>query len=94
MEVTSAICGLSDSGHLANQDLIKNLGKHGCSLVKRISGIWKYETKKTTFTLVVDYFGSQRLSNEDSGHLINAIKESYPVKVDWTGSKHTGIDLE
>jgi hypothetical protein len=59
MEVTGAIYGLSQSGYLANQDLIKNLAKHGYHPVKRTPGLWKHETRKTTFTLVVDDFGVQ-----------------------------------
>jgi hypothetical protein len=89
-----AIYGLSQSGYLANQDLIKNLAKHGYHPVKRTPGLWKHETRKTTFTLVVDDFGVQYFSKEDADHLIDAIKESYPVKVDWTGSKYVGIDLK
>ena len=94
MEVTGAIYGLSQSGYLANQDLIKNLGRSGYHPVKRTPGLWKHETRKTTFTLVVDDFGVQYFSKEDAEHLINAIKEDYPVKVDWTGSKYIGIDLD
>ena len=94
MEVTRAIYGLSQSGYLANQDLIKNLAKHGYHPVKRTPGLWKHETRKTTFTLVVDDFGVQYFNKEDADHLIDAIKESYPVKVDWTGSKYVGIDLK
>jgi hypothetical protein len=44
--------------------------------------------------LVVDDFGVQYFNKADADHLINAIKESYPVKVDWTGSKYVGIDLK
>ena len=42
----------------------------------------------------MDDFGVQYFSKEDADHLINAIKASYPVKVDWTGSKYIGIDLK
>jgi hypothetical protein len=49
MEVTGAIYGLSQSGYLANQDLIKNLAKHGYHPVKRTPGLWKHETRKTTW---------------------------------------------
>jgi hypothetical protein len=94
MEVTGAIYGLAQSGYLANQDLIKNLSKFGYHPVKRTPGLWKHETRKTTFTLVVDDFGVQYFSKEDADHLINAIKTNYPVKVDWTGSKYIGIDLD
>ena len=57
MEITGAIYGLSQSGYLANQDLIKNLAPYGYHPVKRTPGLWEHETRKTTFTLVVDDFG-------------------------------------
>jgi hypothetical protein len=93
MEITGAIYGLSQSGYLANQDLIKNLAPYGYHPVKRTPGLWEHETRKTTFTLVVDDFGVQYFNKDDADHLINAIKANYPVKVDWTGSKYIGIDL-
>jgi hypothetical protein len=87
MEVTGAIYGLAQSGYLANQDLIKNLATFGYHPVKRTPGLWKHETRRTTFTLVVDDFGVQYFSKEDANHLINSIEANYPVKIDWTGSK-------
>jgi hypothetical protein len=55
----SIIYGLAQSGYLANQDLIKNLRKFGYHPVKRTTSLWKHETRKTTFTLVVNDFGVQ-----------------------------------
>jgi hypothetical protein len=94
MEVTGAIYGLAQSGYLANQDLIKNLATFGYPPVKRTPGLWKHETRRTTFTLVVDDFGVQYFSKEDADHLINSIEANYPVKTDWTGSKYIGINLD
>jgi hypothetical protein len=45
MEVTGAIYGLSQSGYLANQDLVKNLAIYGHHPVKRTPGLWKHETR-------------------------------------------------
>jgi hypothetical protein len=58
-EVTGAIYGLSQSGYLASQDLIKNLAIYGYHPVKRTPGLWKHETRRTIFTLVVHDFGVQ-----------------------------------
>ena len=44
--------------------------------------------------MVVDDFGMKYLSKDDINHLIDAIKERYPIKIDWNGSKYLGIDLE
>jgi hypothetical protein len=94
MEVTGAIYGLSQSGYLANQDLVKNLATYGYHPVKRTPELWKHETRRTTITLVVDDFGVQYFNKEDEGHLISSIEANYLVNTDWTGSKYIGIDLD
>ena len=94
IEVIGAIYGLSQSGYLANQDLIKNLATFGYHPVKRAPGLWKHKTRRTTFTLVTNGFGVQYFSKEDADHLINLVKANYPVKTDWTGSKYIGINLD
>jgi hypothetical protein len=44
---------------------------------------------------VVNDFGVQYFNKEDVDHLINSIEANYPVKTDWTGSKHNiGIGLD
>ena len=86
--------GLSQSGYLANQDLIKNLATFGYHPVKRTPGLWKHKTRRTTFTLVVNGFGVQYFSKEEADHLIISIAANYPVKTDWTGSKYVGINLD
>jgi hypothetical protein len=85
-----ARCGCST----CNQDQIKNLATYGYHPVKRTPGLWKHETRRTTFTLVVNNFGVQYFNKEDADHLINSIEANYPVKTDWTGSKYIGINLD
>ena len=85
---------MSQSGYLANQDLIKNLATFGYHPVKRAPGLWKHKTRRTTFTLIVNGFGVQYFSKEDADHLIISIAANYPVKADWTGSKYIGINLD
>ena len=43
---------------------------------------------------MVDDFGIKYTNKDDIDHLINAIKEKYPIKIDWEGSKYIGIDLK
>ena len=85
---------MSQSGYLANQDLIKNLATFGYHPVKRTPELWKHRTRRTTFTLVTNGFGVQFFSKEDADHLIISIAANYPVKADWTGSKYIGINLD
>ena len=41
----------------------------------------------------MDEFGIKSIRKEDTQHLIDAISTTYPLKVDWKGSKYIGIDL-
>ena len=77
-----------------NQDLIKHLAPHGYYPSKKTLGLWFHKTRPISFTVVVDDFGMKYLSKDDINHLIDAIKEQYPIKIDWNGSKYLGIDLE
>jgi hypothetical protein len=54
--INKAICGLKQSGKIANQDLIEHLGKHGYKPAAITEGLSIHETRPTTFSLVVDDF--------------------------------------
>ena len=43
---------------------------------------------------MVDDFGVKYTNKDDINHLFAAIKEKYPLKIDWTGNKYIGINLE
>jgi hypothetical protein len=94
VEITGEIYGLSQSGYLANQDLIKNLTPFGYYPSKRTPGLWHHKTRPIKFSLVVDDFGVKYVNKNDAQHLLDSIQANYPVKADWTGSKeYIGIDL-
>ena len=44
VEITRAMYGLLQSGHIANQDLQKHLSKYGYYPTKRTLGLWKHQT--------------------------------------------------
>ena len=94
VDVTGVIYGLSQSRRIANQDLQKHLAKYGCHPTRRTPGLWKYQTRKISFTLVVDNFGIEYTNKNDIDHLFEAIKDKYQLKIDWEGAKYVGIDLE
>ena len=93
VEVMKAIYGLPQSGCLAHKDLKVRLAQYGYRPMKHTPGLWKHDTKRTTFTLVVDDFGICYFSESDKNHLIEALKEKYPIKVG-EGKKYVGIDFE
>jgi hypothetical protein len=64
MEIRKGMYGLPQAGILANQLLRKRLKPHGYFEVTNTPGLWKHETRPTTFTLVVDDFGIKFVGDE------------------------------
>ena len=83
VEVTGAMYGLAQSGQIANQDLQKHLAKCRYYPTKRTHGLCKHQTKPISFTLVVNDFGIKHTNKDDIDHLFKAIKDKYPLKIDW-----------
>ena len=52
------------------------------------------KTGRISFTSVVDDFGAMCENTEDAKHLEAVTSEHHPVKSDWKGEKHIGIDLK
>jgi hypothetical protein len=77
--------GLPQVGLLANELLEKCLNKHGYQQSKLVPGLWKHDTRRIQFTLVVDDFGVKYIDKERAQHLKNALKEHYKLTCDWTG---------
>ena len=50
-------------------------------------------TKNIMLTLVVDDFGVKFIDKQDAHHLVEALKDLYPITVDWTGNKYLGLTL-
>ena len=95
-EITGVMYGLAQSGQITNQNLQKHLAKYGYypTRSRRTPGLWKHKTRKINFTLIVDDFGIKYTNKDDIDHLFAAIKDKYPLKIDWEGAKYLGIDLD
>ena len=94
VEITGAMYILSQSGRTANVYLRKHLAIYNHYPTKRTPGLWKHQTRPIRFTLVVDDFEIKYTNKDDINHLFKAIKEKYPLKIDWTGAKYVRIDLD
>ena len=94
IEVSKGMYGLPQSGRLANKLLEKRLNKHGYYQSKLVPGLWKHETRRVQFTLVVDDFGVKYERKEDAEHLMKTLKRHYTVSEDWTGKRYIGITLD
>ena len=93
-EIRKGMYGLKEAGIIAFKNLVKNLKPHGYRPMKYTPGLWRHDTKPTTFTLCVDDFGVKYFTPTDAHHLINAIKTNYECTIDWTGSLYVGINLQ
>jgi hypothetical protein len=94
MEIRKGMYGLPQAGIIANQLLRKRLKPHGYYEVTNTPGLWKHQTRPTTFTLVVDDFGIKFVGDEHAKHLIDTLQLYYTVETDWTGGLYCGIKLE
>ena len=56
LEIIKGMYGLKQAGIIANMELTKNLEKFGYNTVRHTPGLWKYNTRATIFTLIVDNF--------------------------------------
>ena len=62
--------------------------------MQRTLGLWKNRSRPISFTLVVDHLGIKYTKKDNIDYLVKAIKDKYPLKIDWEGSKYIGIDLK
>ena len=93
-EVRKGIYGLKEAGLIAFKQLVTNLAPFGYVPMKYTPGLWRHQTKPTTFALCVDDFGVKYFSKPDALHLIQALKTNYEITIDWTGNAYCGLDLE
>jgi hypothetical protein len=94
LEIRKGMYGLPQAGIIANKLLRKRLAPHGYHECKHTPGLWKHESRPTTFTLVVDDFGIKYVGDEHAKHLIDTLEKYYTVETDWTGGLYCGIKLE
>jgi hypothetical protein len=93
-EIRKGMPGLKQSGKIANDRLHAHLAKYGYSPVPHTPALWKHESRKIIFSLVVDDFGVKYERKEDAIHLINALQDLYKITIDWDSKKHCGLNLD
>jgi hypothetical protein len=93
-EIRKAMYGLKESGFIANQELKIVLAKAGYAPTKFTPGLYTHKTRPIAFSLVVDDFGVKYVNKEDMDHLVAAIGNRYPIKVDWKAEYYLGITIK
>ena len=95
MRIDKGMFALKEAGALAYDELLQHLGQYECHLTKHIPGLWKHNTSRMIFTLVVDDFGGKYLSKESTIHLINYLQDKYEeLDINWNGNKLCGMTLD
>jgi hypothetical protein len=94
IRIDKGMYGLPQAGRLANNLLITRLAPHVYRPYQHTHGLWWCDTNPVTSTLVVDDFGIKYSGNENTDHLLNALKENYEVTENWAGKLYCGISLD
>ena len=79
---------LKEVGCVAFQNLVKDLAVFGYEPMLYIPGLWHHKTRRKTFTLEVDDFGTKNVSQYDYDHLLDALITNYTITADTTGSHY------
>ena len=95
MEIRKAIYGLKqEAGKLANKQLEKVLATRDYYPSKYTPGLYLHKTRPISFTLVVDNFGVKYVNKSDALHLKKTLRDNYPMKSDWKGTRYIDINLD
>jgi hypothetical protein len=92
-EINKSIYGLPQAGRLSQQRLITHLARHGYVPTRHTPCLFTHRTRPIQFALIVDDFGIKYTSRNDADHLLAALRELYPIKVNWDGDKFIGYTL-
>ena len=85
IDMMGVVWGLPQAGILANKRIRRKLAPFGYHKCVNTPGLWQYETRAISFTLVVDNFGVKYAKKEDVDHLIASMKSTYSLSNDWMG---------
>ena len=94
VEVMKGMHGLKEAGKLAHEDLKAFIKINGYEPTKCSPGLWKSGTSGTTFSPIVDDFGTKCTDIFQAQHLLDTLCLKYEVSNDWKGSLHAGITLD
>ena len=94
LEIRKRMYGLKEASVLAFNQLIKKLAPFGYHPMKHTPGMWKHESRQTTFALCVDDFGVKHFSKANADHLLASLRSNYKVTVDWKGQLYCGMHLD
>ena len=94
MKVVRGMYGLPQSGSNSHDELEERLNKQGYFKILLVPALWKHNTRRTQFVLIVDDFGIKYFTKSDLDHLIDILKQHYDVAVDTEAKEIVKIELD
>ena len=94
IEIRKGMYGLKQAGMLANEQLTDHLALSGYHPTPLTHGLWTHKTRKIKFSLVVDDFGIKYENKADAEHLLQTLRNKYPISVDWSGQLYCGLSID
>ena len=94
MKILKVMPGLKQAVCLVNEILVHHLAPYGYAPVHHTPYLWKHESNRILFDLVVDDFGIKSTSQAATSHLLQALRYKYQITVDSSGTKFLGFVLD
>lgn len=93
-EVNGGMYGLKQAGMIANRTLVQRISTAGYYQCKHTPGLFRHNTRKVWFCLVVDDFFAGYVGKENADHLISTLRQDYSATVDWEAKTYCGITMK
>ena len=93
MKIVKVVPGLKQAARLSNERLVHHLAPYGYAPVQHTPSLWKHESNRILFSLVVDDFGIKSTSQAATSPLIQALWDKYQITIDPSSTKFLGFVL-
>jgi hypothetical protein len=93
-KVVRGMYGLPQLGSNSHNELKECLNKQGYFKSLLVPAIWKHNTRRTQFVLIVDDFGIKYFTKSNLDHLIDTLKQHYDVAVDTDAKEIVKFELD
>ena len=93
IRIQKGMC-LPQAGIFAQQQLEKQLNKHGYHQSPLTLRLWKHKMRPISFTLCVYGFRVKYVGRKHAEHLLQILNTLYKCTIDWEGKKYLGMDID
>ena len=82
IKIINGMYGIPQAGILSYLDLCQQLQKFNFFSSKITPGLWTYQNRPISFSLVVDDFGIKYTNVEDAHFILNSLQKKYKITTD------------